>query len=166
MCKSVKVGNMVQNVGPSKIQASFSIDKVGTLDNGRVLYQVTDTNGKVTGKVSVPAKNSDVFEKSYNDIISNTPKVEEYYKNTPKEKIERRKKIGKWILGASVGVGAGIPLFIPGSSTLKQLALTIGGSLIGFGLGSYLSSKTSPPGTLELAKATQKISRLDIRPEM
>ena len=46
--------------------------------NGRVVYQVIDGNGQEAGKMSIPQKDCDVFEKSYKDIIETAPKLQKF----------------------------------------------------------------------------------------
>ena len=157
---------MVQNIENSKQQNYTSINKIGVKDNGRILYQVTDANGKIAGAMSIAPKDADIFEKSYTDILNNTAKLQKYYETTPPEKIEKKKKIGKWIAGISTAILGGIPLIKAKGKTWQQVGLTAAGSLVGFGIGSYLNVKlTTPPGAIELARTTQKISKLDIQPE-
>ena len=49
---------MVQNIG-----AYGTINKIGTTENGRVVYKVIDGNGQESGKMSIPQKDCDVCEK-------------------------------------------------------------------------------------------------------
>ena len=50
------------------------------------------------------------------------------------------------------------------AGTLKQLVLTLLGTATGLGAGIFASSKLlTPPGAKEFAKATNTISKLDIK---
>ena len=158
---------MVQSIGNVTPQKYGSIDRIGTKENGRVVYQITDTNGKVSGKMSVAAKDCDVFEKSYSEMMIAAPKMQKYIENSTPEKIEKKQKLGKWIIGISTALGGGIPLIFAKGGTWKQIGLTALGTIGGLALGFFASLKlTTPPGAIEMSKATQTISKLDIQPEV
>lgn len=153
---------MVQNVG-----AYGAINKIGTTDNGRVIYQVIDGNGQIAGKMSIPQKDCDVFEKSYKDIIETAPKLQKFAeKHSTEESRKKLKKTSNWITGICAATGAGVAIFkTTNLKTWKQVLITTGGLIAGLAAGMGLSfSLTSPPGIMKFNKATQNISKLDIQP--
>lgn len=162
---------MVQNVAnsPQTPKKYGTVNRIGTTENGRVVYQVIDPAGKLTGNLSVASNHADVFEKSYNQLLENAPKLEKYSDSMDPVKVEKIKNRGKWIRAIFTCVGGGIPLIkVKGDGpkgTWKQIGLTALGTLAGFILGSIVSVKvTTPPGAKEFAEATQAISKLDIQP--
>ena len=161
---------MVQNISSKQSNTFGSINKIGTTEEGRLLYEVTDDKGKVAGKISVAANQGDVFEKSYNDIMTSLPKMQEYVKNTTPQQIEKKQKQAKWITGIGAFLGGIYPLLkVKGEGVkgaLKQIGLTLLGTLIGLTAGLFVASKvTTPPGASEFSKASHALSKLDIRPE-
>ena len=162
---------MVQSVGnPAPITNKYgSVNRIGTTENGRVIYQVIDPSGKHAGNMSVAANHADVFEKSYNQLLENAPKLQKYAEATDPVKMEKIKNRGKWIRAIFTCVGGGIPLIkVKGDGpkgTWKQIGLTALGTLAGFIVGSFVAAKvTTPPGAKEFTQATQTISKLDIQP--
>ena len=161
---------MVQNISSNTSKSFGSINKIGTTEDGRLLYQVTDDKGKVAGKISVASNQGDIFEKSYNDIMTSLPKMQEYIKNTTPQEIEKKQKQAKWIASIGAFLGGIYPLLkVKGEGVLgalKQLGLTLLGTLAGLMVGLFVASKvTTPPGAKEFSKASNNLSKLDIRPE-
>ena len=155
---------MSQNLNVNNSMGSIS--KIRTTESGRIIYQVTDANGKESAKLSVNANDCDRFEKAYNDITTSAPKLQKYMQNTTEKKLKRLKKISRWIIGLGTGIGAAIPIFTTAKlSTFKQVLCTIGGTIAGFVSGAGISSlTTTPPGALKLSKATRELQKLDIQP--
>lgn len=165
---------MVQNVSsPNQTNQFGTISKIGTTAEGRVIYQLNDAEGKPANKLSVAQAHSDTFEKSFNTILENAPKVQKFQENlTPRqaEKLKTRSKRIKW--GATL-TGFLVPaLFVRAKfakkewlKSLIQATTTLAGIIAGFISGQLIAAKaTTPPGSMEIAKATQTISKLDIRP--
>lgn len=153
---------MVQNIG-----AYGAINRVGTTENGRAIYQVIDGDGKEAGKMSIPQKDCDVFEKSYRDIIETAPKLQKFAeKHSTEESRKNLKKTSNWITGLCTAAGAGIAIFkTTNLKTWKQVLITLGGTIAGLAAGMGISfAVTSPPGIMKFNKATQNISKLDIQP--
>jgi len=145
-----------------------TINRTGVTEDGRIVYTMSDAAGKSVGKVSVPAKDSDVFEKSYSDVITLAPKLQKYSEthSSPKQ-VERRKDLSKWLLIGGGIVGAAIPIYLTRNfeKTWKQVAATAAGLLAGLAGGFGLSvSLTTPPGAMKLTNAMNNISKIDIQP--
>ena len=160
---------MVQNVSNPSAGNYGSINRIGSTESGRVIYQVTDASGQVAGKLSVAQKDCDTFEKSYKDIMEATPKLQNYVQNTPPQKIEKKQRLSKWIIAGSVLICGLIPAIkVKGDKfwgVMKQIGATLLGAGVGLGLGVGVATKTcTPPGSMQFTKATQKLSKLDIQP--
>lgn len=160
---------MVQNVSSQSVGNYGSINKIGSTENGRVVYQVTDGAGQVAGKLSVAQKDCDTFEKSYKDMMEAAPKLQEYaQKATPRE-IEKKQRLSKWIIGGATLICGLIPAIkVKGDDfwgAVKQIGATLLGTGVGLGLGVGIAGKTcTPPGSIQFSKASQKLSKLDIQP--
>ncbi|MBR2430085.1 hypothetical protein IKB17_01305 [bacterium] len=165
---------MVQNVSnqvavQNQSANSFgTISRVGTTNNGRVIYQIVDGTGQKAVKMSVAQKDCDSFEKSYNAIMENTPKLQEYMQKTPPEKMQKKQKRAKWIIAGLGLLGGALGLFKTKGNgfwgTLKQIGVTALGTAAGLFTGAFIASKyVTPPGAAEFSKATQTISKLDIQ---
>ena len=145
-----------------------NILRAGSLPNGRVMYNVIDSEGNKAGKLSVPAEEVDTFEASYKEILDTAPKIQAYVKaNSSEEAIKKRRNIARGIVGASGVIGAAIPLFILRKSTsmTKKILGAVAGIVIGLSAGFVSSlSVTTPPGSLDFARATRNLSKLDIQP--
>lgn len=165
---------MVQNVSAQSQTNQFgTITKLGTTQNGRIIYQITDAEGTVSNKLSVSQAHSDTFEKSYQSIIENASKMQQYQENlTPREaeKIKHRSRNIKWSLPVIAFL---VPAILVKPKSIKkewvknliQSSVTAISTIAGFVAGQVLGTKTStPPGATELAKATQTLSKLDIQP--
>lgn len=161
---------MVQNVSNQTPNGYGSLNKIGMTNNGRVLYQVVDASGQNTAKLSVAPQHSDSFEKSYNDIMQNAPKLQKYTETMGPEKLEKKQKIAKSMVIGGAVLGGIYPLLKIKCNGfwgfVKSVGLTLLGAGVGGALGVYGASKVvTPPGTKEIAKATQTLSKLDIQPE-
>lgn len=156
MVKSVGTGN---NYG--------SINRVGQTADGRIVYQVTDPNGKVAGGLSVAQADCDRFERSYKDITEAAPKMEEYMKTHTQSDLKDAQRKGRWITAGGAFVGGIIPAVLihkPDIGIVKFLC-TLAGTVAGLFAGSRIARKvTIPPGAEQMAKATQELQKLDIRP--
>ena len=145
-----------------------NILRAGNLPNGRVMYNVIDSEGNPAGRLSLPAEQADTFESSYNQILDSAPKIQAYVKaNSSEESIKKRRNIGRFIVGASGLIGAGVPLIILRKSTsvTKKILGAVAGIVTGLSAGFVASlGVTTPPGSLEFAKATRTLSTLDIQP--
>ena len=145
-----------------------SIQKVAVLPNGRVLYNVIDSDGKEAGKLTIPNEQVDTFESSYKEILETAPKIQAYVKaNSSEGSIKKRRNMARGIIGASGVIGASIPLIILRKSTsmTKKILGAVAGIVVGLSTGFIASlGVTTPPGSLEFAKATRDLSKLDIQP--
>ncbi len=160
---------MVQNVSNQSSNNYGSINRIGTAENGRVIYQVTDGSGQVAGKLSVAQKDCDTFEKSYKDMMEAAPKLQKYVQNTPPQKMEKMQRLSKWIIAGGVLLGGLIPAIkVKGNGfwgTMKQIGATLLGAGVGLGLGVTVATKTcTPPGSIQFTKASQNLSKVDIQP--
>ncbi len=164
---------MVQNLGsPQGGQTSANpygnIQKIGKLNNGRVVYRVVDSKGGEAGKLTVPQNSADTFERAYCDIMEAAPKIQKYVaEHSTDEDLKKRKKKSNIIIAAGAALGASIPIFLTRNSnkTWKQIVATIPGILAGIA-GGFAASMyfTAPPGTMKFANASKTISKLDIQP--
>lgn len=158
---------MVQNI--TNQNASFgSISRVGTTPDGRIIYQVNDSSGQETGKMTVAAQDADLFEKSYNDIMEAAPKIQKYaVEHSSPEAAERRKKTSRIITLLTTLVGVGIPIYLTrkSSSTFKQVFAALGGAIAGLAAGMGLTFATlTPPGMMKFSKASKNLSKIEIQP--
>lgn len=144
-----------------------NIQRMGAMPNGRTVYRVIDSNGDEAGKLSVPSRDTAVFEKSYIDLMDSAPKLQKYVLEHSSEKdIKNRKTLSRVIVAACGIVGAAVPVyFTRKSSTLKQILCTVTGIVAGLSAGFAASMyATTPPGAIKFAKATRTISKMDIQP--
>ena len=145
-----------------------NILRAGNLPNGRVMYNVIDSEGNPAGKLSLPADQIDTFEASYKEILKTAPKIQAYVKaNSSQESINKRRNMGRSIVAASGIVGATVPLLILRKSTsiTKKILGAVAGIVAGLSAGFVASlGVTTPPGSLEFARATRTLSTLDIQP--
>lgn len=160
---------MTQNISNQPHSGYGSINRIGTTNNGRVVYQVINNKGEVAGKMSVAQKDCDTFEKSYRDLMEATPKIEQYARTTTPEKMQKKQQQMKWIIGGCGLLGGIVPLILykPQGEwkSVKQVGLTLLGTGAGLVLGFSAAAKTmTPPGSVKFVKATNNISKLDIQP--
>lgn len=160
---------MVSELSVNFRPASYgNILRAGNMSNGRVMYNVIDSEGNQAGKLSLPAEQVDVFEASYKQILESAPKIQAYVNaNSSPESINKRRNIGRGIVGASGIVGAVIPLVILRKSTsvTKKILGVVAGIVTGLSAGFIASlGVTTPPGSFEFARATRTLSTLDIKP--
>ena len=78
---------MVKSVNTQGNNNYGTINKIGTTENGRSVYQISDGTGKIAGRLSVAAKDCDTFEKSYETILNAAPKLQKFAENTTPENI-------------------------------------------------------------------------------
>ena len=83
---------MVQNVA-NQGSAFGGISRIGTTQNGRIIYEITDYNGNEAGKMTVPMQDADTFEKSYQDIMETAPKLQKYALEHSSEQDMKKRKI-------------------------------------------------------------------------
>ena len=142
--------------------------RAGSLPNGRALYNVIDSEGNKAGKLSIPVDEVDTFEASYKEILDTAPKIQAYVNaNSSEEAIKKRRNIARGIVGASGVIGAAIPMIILRKSTsmTKKILGAVAGIVVGLSAGFISSlSVTTPPGSLDFARATRTLSKLDIQP--
>ena len=161
---------MAQNISMQSNQGYGAIKRVGRTQDGRIVYQATEPNGKVAGHISIAQKDCDLFEKSYRDIMESAPKIQKYAQTTSPDKMAKNQKKAKWIVGLSTAIGGGLPLFLikgkPGFwHGLLQAAATLGGCIAGLGIGSVVAQRVAlPPGASKFAQATKNLSKIDVRP--
>ena len=68
-------------------------------------------------------------------------------------------------MGSSIAIGAVIPLIKAKGKTWKQALFTLGGTLAGAITGLIINTSImTPKGASKFAKATQNLSKLDIKP--
>ena len=160
---------MVQNIAHRQ-NPYGSIQKIGMTPDGRVVYQAVNPTGEVAGRLSVARKDCDLFEKSYRDIMQAAPQIQRYSETTSPDKMMRKQKTAKWIVGLSTLIGGGIPLFTvkPNAGwkgTLLQIGATLGGTIAGLVLGTVIAEKVAvPPGMKQFTQASTNLSKIDIRP--
>ena len=144
-----------------------NIERIGNLPNNRALYRVIDSDGNQAGKLSVPIEEVDTFESSYKEILESAPKIESYVNaNSSIENINKRRKITMGIIGSSGLIGLGIPLLIlrKSGSITKKILGAVAGTITGLSIGFVGSlGVTTPPGSLEFARATRELSKIDIQ---
>ncbi len=155
---------MVQNIGAGNKYGS--INRVGQTKDGRIVYQVTDPDGKISGGLSVAPADSDRFERSYKDIMEAAPKVEQYMKTHTQDDLKNAQKKGRWITAGGAFIGGIIPaVAIHKLNTFPKILCTLAGTIAGLFVGAKIAGKaTVPPGAEQMAKATQELSKLDIQP--
>lgn len=145
-----------------------NILRAGNLPNGRIMYNVIDSEGNKAGKLSIPKEQVDTFETSYKQILDTAPKIQAYVNaNSSMEAVTKRRNIARGIVASSGIIGAGIPLIIlrKSSSVTKKILGTVAGIVAGLSAGFVASlGVTTPPGSLEFAHATRTLSTLDIQP--
>ena len=159
---------MVQNV-TNQNNGYGSINRIGTTENGRGVYQVSDADGKVKGRLSVAAKDCDTFEKSYKTILNAAPKLQKFAESTTPEEMQKKRKKSLWTIGILGAIGASVPIYLTRNLTgnwkvLKQSLAALGGAIVGLGSGIFAAKKSmTPPGAQELTEASKVISTLDIQ---
>ena len=166
MCEGV---GMVNSFSVNVRQNPYgNIERIGALPNGRALYKLTDSDGNSAGKLSVPQEDVDTFESSYKEILKSAPKIQAYVSaNSSEEAIKKRRNIARAIVGTSGIIGASVPLFALRKSTsvTKKILGAVAGIVAGLSAGFVASlGVTTPPGSLEFAKASRTLSKLDIQP--
>jgi len=158
---------MTQNINTMAPKSMGSITRIGTTENGRGIYQVKQSDGKVAGKISVAAEHCDTFEKSYNELKENAPKLQRFMeKHGSPEEMKKRQRKAKNLTLLLTAIGTAIPmLLVKGKTWKKQVPLTLLGTIVGLGTGLFAGIKlNTPPGGLAVTKATQNLSKLDVQP--
>lgn len=158
---------MVQGISAQTNNSFGVVNRIGNTPDGRVVYQVIDAEGKEAGKLSLPAQECDVFEKSYKDIMEAAPKIQKFaQQHSSPEDVRKRRNISRTIICFGTAIGAAIPIYLTrNATTAKQIIATSIGILSGLAGGFGLSlATTTPPGTIKFSKATKNLSKLDIQP--
>lgn len=161
---------MVQNLSSASSSLQGSINRVGTTDNGRVIYQVSDADGNYTGKLSVNQNQADVFEKTYHDLMESAPAMEKFAKEHQSE--ESLKKLNKKastitltssIVGALLGVFTASKLKI--HNTWAQIGIALPTTIAGMFAGRKITEAVIvPSGVKKFKQATYNLSKIDVQP--
>lgn len=142
--------------------------RAGYLPNGRAIYEVIDSDGNKAGKLSLPKEQVDTFEASYKKILDTAPKIQAFVNaNSSLESMNKRRRLAQGIVVSSGIVGLAIPMIIlrKSISVTKKILGAVAGIVAGLSAGFVASlAVTTPPGSLEFAKATRTLSTLDIQP--
>ncbi len=156
---------MVSNVGVNSQNPYGAINKVGTTQDGRVVYQVMGADGKIAGGLSVASADCDRFERSYNDIMQAAPKLEKYMQTHTEEDMRKAQKKGRWITAIGAFAGGMTPaILVRKPGTFVKVLCTVAGTIAGLFAGAKIAQKVSiPPGATEMTRASQEISKLDIQ---
>ena len=160
---------MANNLSVNLKTSSYgNILRAGNLPNGRVLYNVIDSEGNKAGKLTVPIEQVDTFEESYNQILESAPKIRSFVKaNSSEEAVAKRRNLGHGIVAASGIAGAILPMVLLRKSTsiTKKILGLVAGIVTGLSIGFIVSlGVTTPPGSFEFARASRNLSKLDIQP--
>lgn len=150
---------MVDAVNQSSANLYCEAKKIGQMDNGRQIYQLSSNEGE--HKVSVPQLEADKFEKAVSDITQSAEKFEQ-----SKDSIGKRKMLAYGALIGSGITGILVPALLTKNKALWKKALSIiGGTLAGVtgGFAAFLSILT-PPGMTKCLKASKTLSEMDIQP--
>ena len=144
-----------------------NIYKLGPALDGRVLYDVIDSDGKKAGKLSVRNEDTDTFERAYDDILESASKIRQYtLENSSENDKKQRKRLSRGIITACGGMGAIIPLLLTSknSSMAKRVIALVAGMVTGLSAGFITSFiATLPPETFRFIKAERQVSKLDIK---
>lgn len=145
-----------------------SINKIGNTNNGRVIYEVKDSTGSTAGKISVAQPQCDVFERSYNDMMTAAPAMQNFAeKSMTPEWQEKSRKINKWskLTGASLALIASALLTKSFGKYFWKAAVCLPCTLAGYLGGASVGLKlTTPKEAAQFSKAIQNISKLDVQP--
>ena len=78
-------------------QSSFgNVQKIGSTQNGRIVYRVIDSKGEEAGRLTVPQNEVDTFESAYRDIMDTAPKIQKFaLENSSEEDIKSFKHFFK-----------------------------------------------------------------------
>ena len=160
---------MVNELSVNLKPASYgNILRTNSLPNGRVVYSVIDSEGNKAGKLSVPAEQTDVFEASYKQILETAPKIQAYVKaNSSEAAINKRKNTARGIVSGCGVLGLAIPIILLRKSTsiTKKILGMVAGIVTGLSVGFIASlGVTTPPGSLDFARASRTLSEIDIQP--
>lgn len=156
---------MVNNVSAGAQNQYGAINRVGMTQDGRVVYQVVNPEGKIQGGLSVAAADCDRFERSYNDIMEAAPKLEKYMQTHTEDDMKKAQKKGRWITGIGAFAGGLTTIFLTKNcKTWLQILCTAAGTIAGLVGGAKVAQKVSiPPGAEQMTRASQEISKLDIK---
>ena len=162
---------MTQAIGATATSSAGTINRVGATQDGRIIYQMTSPDGESQGHLSVAAKDCDKFEKSYNTIVETASAVQKFSeKYSTKESMKQlRKKTRLWALSTATVAGVGVNFFtgkFKGKYIgLKQFLAVCSATIAGYILGNLIGVKaTVPSDVTKFSKATQDITKMDIKP--
>lgn len=145
-----------------------NVIRAGSLPNGRIVYDVIDSEGHQAGKLSLPAEEVDTFEASYRQILETAPKIQAYVKaNSSQAAIDKRRFWARGIVASSGAIGFAVPMVVlrKSASVTKKILGAVAGIVAGLSAGFIASlGVTTPPGSLKFARATRTLSTLDIKP--
>ena len=164
------VRNVSQNPSNNQTMSMGNINRVGTTQNGRVVYELVDGTGKTAGKISVGPQHADTFERSYKTITDIAPKIQKFQEEMTPRKMEKMKTRSKWAKWGLALTGFALPaIFVRPKNekwaTTIQVVATLAGTIAGFIGGQVVGAKImTPPGAMEFARATQNLQKLDIQP--
>ena len=157
---------MVQNISVQNSNQMGTVNRIASTTDGRIVYQVTSSDGSPAGKMVVAGKDADTFERAYQDIVETAPQIQEFaQRHSSPEEVARLKKRSNWTVGIATALG----FIIPAATTSKlkpwlQITLSALGALVGYIGGSAVSySMNTPSGMAKFTKASQVISNMDIQ---
>ena len=155
---------MIQNTGFSDYG---TINKIGSA-NGRVIYEVKDGKGETAGKLSVAQPQSDIFERSYNEMMAAAPETQRFAeKSRTPEWQEKSRKTNKWskLIGASAALLGSALLTKKFNKYFWKAVVCLPCTLAGYLAGAAAGMKlTTPKEVMQFSKSMQTISKLDIQP--
>ena len=143
-----------------------NLQKLGIGADNRVIYRIIDSQGKDAGRMSVAYKDADTFEKSYITIMNEAPKIKEftnkYSSSEAKTKLRTRSRV--CIVSGGI-LGTGLPLILTKNSSISKKVISTAFGVIAGICGGLAASfaLNSPPGMLKFVKATNEMSKLDIK---
>ena len=158
------------NIGTSGFKQNpyGNIQRAGSTPNGRAVYRVIDSDGEEAGKLSVPQKDVDTFERAYRDIMETAPGIHKFVQeNSSEQDIKKRRNLSRIMIASGGLLGAVIPVAImrKKASTIKTILAAIAGIVVGLSGGFAASvAATTPPGSFKFAKATRAIAKIDVKP--
>ncbi len=142
-----------------------AVTRVGNTQDGRAVYQLSNPNGEVAN-ISIAQKDCDKFEKSFNEMMRLTPELQKYAEQGGQEKMAKRKKASRWVVGGSTVAGLALPIILTRKAKVgKQILWAILGTVTGFVGGAFAASKMVIPAELKkFAKVQKELSTIDIQP--
>lgn len=158
---------MVQNLSANQSMQVGVLNRLGINKDGRVEYKIASADESQKLLISVPQNQADIFEKSYNDLMKSAIVIQKHTADMTPEKLEKRKSAAKWTIGIPTAIG-GLTAVLKTSKlkTWKQVAWTAVGTITGMAVGSLTAKALfTPPGMDKFKKATDTLTKLDIKHE-